>query len=203
MSALPKPFYTLEEYFALELVSEEKYEYWNGDVFVMSGASPQHERITRNLLTGLDTALEDRPCEVFPSNLRVKVPAFPPYRYPDVTGVCGEQTYETIGGVSVLTNPMLIAEVLSPSTESFDRGEKFTYYQSIPSFCEYLLLAQNRPHIAHYVKETNGRWLYEEVIGMDASLHIVTLDCTLPLSRLYRHVNFATAERSNYPRAIE
>ena len=110
---------------------------------------------------------------------------------------------ETIGGVSVLTNPMLIAEVLSPSTEAFDRGEKFTYYQSILSFCEYLLLAQNRPHIAHYVKDANGRWLYEEVIGMDASLRIVTLDCTLPLSRIYRKVNFATAERSTYPRAIE
>ena len=136
MSALPRRRYTLEEYFALELASEEKYEYWNGEVFVMSGASPQHERIVRNLLTGAEIALGERPCEVFPPNLRVKVPAAPPYRYPDLTGLCGAPIYENIGGVDALTNPMLIAEVLSPSTEAFDRGDKFTRYQSIPSFCE-------------------------------------------------------------------
>jgi Uma2 family endonuclease len=203
MSALPKPRYTLEEYFALELESELKYEYWHGEVFVMSGASPQHERIVRNTLTGLDIALDGRPCEAFPSNLRVKVPASPPYRYPDLTALCGEQIYETIGGLQVLTNPMLIAEVLSPSTESFDRGDKFDYYQSIASFCEYLLLAQDRPHVGHYIKQSDGRWLYEIVQGMDARLEIESLGCALSLSRIYRNVDFALAEKGKYPRMTE
>ncbi len=203
MSALPKPRYTLEEYFALELESELKYEYWDGEVFVMSGASPEHETIVLNTSTGLDIALEGRPCRVFPSNLRVKVPAAPPYRYPDLTALCGEPIYETIGGVRALTNPMLIAEVLSPSTESFDRGDKFNYYQSIPGFCEYLLLAQNGPRVGHYTKQADGRWLYEVVQGLETQLEIVSLGCALPLSRIYRNVNFETAEKGKYPRMAE
>lgn len=194
MSALRQHRYTLDEYFALERAAEGKYEYWNGEVFAMSGASPQHERIVGNLLTGLEIALGDRSCAVFPSNLRIKVPAAPPYRYADLTALCGEPVYENIGGIDALTNPQLIAEVLSPSTEAIDRGDKFTRYQSLPSFCEYLLLTQNRAHIVHYTKQPDGRWLYEEVAGIESSLHLASLDCDLALSRIYRNVNFAAAD---------
>ncbi|MGB9178663.1 MAG: Uma2 family endonuclease, partial [Pyrinomonadaceae bacterium] len=134
--------------------------------------------------------LRGRSCLIFPSNLRVKVPAFPPYRYPDLTVLCGKPVYESIGGVETLTNPTLIVEVLSPSTEAFDRGDKFTYYKSIPSFKEYLLIAQHRPHVTQYVKQSGGSWSYCEVNALTDTLQLPTLDCVLSLSEIYLDVEF-------------
>src|SRR6266853_4078292 len=128
----------------------------------MSGVSPNHAQIESNLNLELRLALRERGCRVFPANIRIKVPAAPPYRYPDLAVVCEKPIYEEIGGIKALTNPVLLVEILSPSTEADDRGDKFTYYKSIPSFREYLLIAQHRPHITHYVKQDDGRWSYEE-----------------------------------------
>ncbi|MGH9944774.1 MAG: Uma2 family endonuclease, partial [Pyrinomonadaceae bacterium] len=162
MSTQPEQRYTLEEYFALELASEDKYEFWDGRVFCMSGASFAHNQITRNLLTHLDSQLRERGCQVLPADMRVKVPAYPPYRYPDLTALCDRPEIEVVGGLEMLTNPALIVEVLSPSTEAFDRGDKFTYYKSISSFSEYLLIAQHRPHVSHFVRREGGVWTYME-----------------------------------------
>jgi Uma2 family endonuclease len=147
MTALSKHKYTLEEYFEIELKSEEKFEYWDGTIWSMAGASLEHERAVVNIGRHLTELSRERKCSVFGSNLRVKVPVYEPYRYPDLSAYCGEDVFEKIGGVDVLTNPQLLIEILSPSTEAFDRGDKFSYYKSIPSFCEYLLIATNRPHI--------------------------------------------------------
>lgn len=190
MSVQIKPRYSLEEYFALELASEEKYEYFNGEVFCMSGVSPNHAQLESNLNLALRLALRDRSCRVFPANIRVKVPAAPPYRYPDVTVVCEPPQYEKIGGIDALTNPLLLVEVLSPSTEAFDRGDKFSYYKSIPSFREYLLVAQHRPHLTHYLKQEDGRWIQEEADEASGGLYLPTLDCTLTLSQLYEGIEF-------------
>ncbi len=190
MSSQPKHLYSLEEYFALEIESEEKYEYFNGDAFCMSGVSPNHAQIESNLITTLNNTLRERGCRVFPANLRIKVPAAPPYRYPDLAVLCEKPVYEEIGGIETLINPALIIEVLSPSTEAFDRGDKFTYYKSVPSFGEYLLVAQHRPHVTHYVKQTGGKWEYEEANDTAATLYLPTIDCTLALDEVYRDVEF-------------
>lgn len=190
MSLQIKPRYTLEEYFALELASEEKYEYFNGEVFCMSGVSPNHAQLESNLITELNNQLRGRGCRVFPANIRIKVPAAPPYRYPDVTVVCEKPQYEKIGGIDALTNPVLLVEVLSPSTEAFDRGDKFSYYKSIPSFREYLLVAQHRPHLTHYLKQDDEKWMQEEADESSAGLYLPTLDCTLTLSQLYEGIEF-------------
>ena len=190
MSTQPRRRYTLEEYFALELATNEKYEYFAGEVFAMSGASPAHERVITNLIVALGAQLRGRSCSMFPSNLRVKVPGQPPYRYPDLTALCGTPRYEKIGGVEALTNPTLIIEVLSPSTEAYDRGDKFTHYKSIESFTEYLLIAQHRPHATHYVRGEGGRWTYEEVNDLDSSLRIAALACQLTLHDIYLDVEF-------------
>src|SRR5437764_13566178 len=108
MSVEAKPHYTLEEYFALELASEERYEYFNGEVFCMSGVSPNHAQIESNLNLALRLALRERGCRVFPANIRIKVPAAPPYRYPDLAVVCEKPIYEKIGGIDALTNPVLL-----------------------------------------------------------------------------------------------
>jgi Uma2 family endonuclease len=189
MSVQVKPRYTLEEYFELELASEERYEYFNGEVFCMSGVSPNHAQIESNLNLALRLALRERGCPVFPANIRIKVPAAPPYRYPDLAVVCDKPTYEEIGGIEALTNPALLIEVLSPSTEAYDRGDKFTYYKSIPSFREYLLVAQHRAHITHYFKQAD-KWEYEETNDLTSNLYLPSIDCTLALSEVYRDIEF-------------
>lgn len=191
MSTEIKRRYSLEEYLELERTSEEKYEYFNGEVFGMSGVSPNHAQIEINLITLLNNRLRERGCRVYPANVRVKVPSLPPYRYPDVSVLCDKPVYEEIGGVEALTNPTLIIEVLSSTTEAFDRGDKFSHYKSIPSFREYLLVAQHRLYITHYVKTTNKKWEQEEATEVAASLHLPTIDCTLALSEVYRDVEFS------------
>jgi Uma2 family endonuclease len=138
----------------------------------------------------LRAALRGRSCRVYPSNLRVKVPNQPPYRYPDLTALCGTPRYEMIGGLDALTNPALIVEVLSPTTEAYDRGDKFTHYKSIESFAEYVLVAQHRPHVTHYVKGEGGAWHYEELNELDGSLRLGTLGCRLELREVYEGVEF-------------
>lgn len=190
MAANPKHKYTLEEYFDLELSSEERYEYWDGEVFCMSGVSEQHAQVEGNFFFALRLRLQGRPCRVFPANMRIKVPTLPPYRYADVSVVCGEPVFEKIGGVDVLTNPTLIVEVLFDSTEAYDRGDKFTHYKSIPSLREYLMAAQHRPHITQYVKREDGSWSYCEVNDLSAGLEVPSLDCVLGLNEIYEGVTF-------------
>lgn len=190
MSVQVKPRYTLEEYFELERTSEERWEYFNGEVFCMSGVSPNHSRIERNAIIALSIKLGSRSCEVFTADMRIKVPAAPPYRYADLSVLCDEPVFEKIGGVEALTNPVIIVEILSASTEAYDRGDKFTNYKSITSLREYLLVAQHRPHITHYLRQAGEKWEYEEVNNLSAIISLPSLDCTLALSEVYRNVEF-------------
>jgi Uma2 family endonuclease len=195
MSSQLKHRYTLEEYFALERESQAKYEFWNGEVFCMSGASLAHNQIAINIGTEARLQLRERGCRVFPSDLRVKVPTFPPYRYPDLTALCGEPEIEKVGGLEMLVNPSLIVEILSRSTEGLDRGDKFSRYKSIPSFSEYLLIAQHRPHVSQFVKRENNIWTFEEFNDVRERVQCVSVPCEMALSEIYRDVIFNTAER--------
>jgi Uma2 family endonuclease len=190
MSTQTKLRYTLEEYLALERESEVKYEYWDGEIFAMSGGTLLHDQIMGNSYDLLRNQLRGRDCRIFTNNMQIKVPAAPPYRYGDGSVVCGSVEIERFNGADLLINPVLIIEVLSPSTEAYDRGDKFTYYKSIPGFREYLLIAQHRPHITHYVKSDTGKWDYEETNDLSSSIYLPTIDCTLALSEVYREVAF-------------
>jgi len=181
---------TLEEYFELDLASDEKLEYWNGNVWSMSGASLAHNFIVRNAGTEFDVQLRQHDCHVLPSDMRVKVPAFPPYRYPDLTALCGPLQIEKIGGLDVLVNPSLIVEVLSPSSEALDRGDKFSYYQSIPTFQEYLLIAQHRPYVSHYWKQEGRLWLLNDSTNLSDVISCNSVPCELSLTAIYRGVDF-------------
>ncbi|HSF23477.1 MAG TPA: Uma2 family endonuclease [Blastocatellia bacterium] len=197
MAAHPRRKYTLEEYFDLELSTNERYEYLNGDVFCMSGVSEQHDQIKGNLNLSLRLALRERPCRVFPANMRIKVPSLPPYRYADLSVACGEPVFEKIGGVDALTNPTLIIEVLSESTEAYDRGDKFTHYKSILSLREYLLVAQHRAHVTHYAQNEDGSWSYSEFNDVSASVHLPSVDCVLELASVYEGVTFPATPPPN------
>lgn len=190
MSTEVKRRYSLEEYLELERDSEVRYEFWNGEIYAMSGGTLSHDQIMGNLFDSLRTNLRSTDCRVFTNNMQIKVPAAPPYRYADGSVVCGKVEVERFNGNDLLLNPSLIVEVLSPTTEAFDRGDKFTYYKSIPSLREYLLIAQHRPHVTYYVKQTTGKWDYEETNDLTANFHLPTVDCTLALSDVYAGVEF-------------
>lgn len=197
MAAHPTRKYTLEEYFDLERSTNERLEFWNGEVFSMSGGSDEHDQIEGNTYLLLRVGLRDRDCRVFTGNMRIKVPSLPPYRYADVSALCGKPIFETIGGVDTLINPALIIEVLSDSTEAYDRGDKFTHYKSVPSLREYLLIAQHRPHITQYTKEDDGSWSYCEVNDLSANVHLSSVDCGLELREVYRNLTFPAVPATN------
>lgn len=185
--------YTLEDYIELEKTSEERLEFWDGNVRSMSGASLPHNQVQGNIYFALRSKLQGKGCSIFSADMRVKVPAYYPYRYPDLSALCGETKVEKFKGLDTLINPQLIVEILSDSTEAFDRGDKFTYYKSIESFCEYLLVAQHRPHVTQYVKQADNSWSYKEVNELSEKIYIASLDCELSLAELYQDVVFPSA----------
>jgi Uma2 family endonuclease len=189
----------LEEYLELDRQSEARLEYWDGEVFDMSGVSPQHAAIEVNLIFHLRTKLAGRGCHVFPANLRLRVPTLPPYRYGDVSALCGQPRFEMIIGIEALTNPSLIIEVLSPSTEAQDRGDKFTHYKSIPNLTEYLLIAQHRPHVSQFIRQADGSWNQREFNDLSEAVTLTTLACTLQLSEIYENVVFVPQPRALNP----
>lgn len=197
MSALPKKLYTLEEYIELEKNSEERYEFFEGtvrglgEVFAMAGGSPNHARISGNVYAEIQRQLKGTSCEAFNSDIRVFVPRALPYRYPDVSVVCGEPVFDDFQGQQRLVNPVVLIEVLSATTADYDRDEKFTEYQSIESFREYLLISQKRPHVIQYVRQSDGKWLRSDLLGLNTSVMLDAFNVTLPLSEIYQRVTFA------------
>ena len=192
--------YTLEEYLELDHESEEKIEFWNGHVFTLAGASDAHDRIQGNLYFHLRTKLRGKTCRVFLSDMRVKVPAYPPYRYPDLSALCGKTEIEKLGKQDLLINPQLIVEILSDSTADFDRGYKFTYYKSIESFTEYILIAQDRPHVSQFVKQSDNSWLNHEFNDINDNFYLESVGCEIELAELFRDVEFPEIEP---PRRLE
>lgn len=186
---LRHPYYTLEEYFALEGAGHARYEYWDGELVCMSGGTEQHIRISGSVYYSLRKQLEGGPCESFNSELPIKTPALPPYRYADASVVCGKPVLEKIEGFDVLTNPILIVEVLSPSSESRDRKEKRAAYQSLPSLMEYLLVAQDAPHVTHYLRQQDS-WERSDCGDLKATVSLPSIDCVLALSDVYQGVDF-------------
>lgn len=190
MQALKNQIYTLEEYLELDHNSEEKIEFWDGNVLTLAGVSETHDRIQGNGYFALRSKLQGKKCRVFLSDMRVDVPAYPPYRYPDLSALCGEAEFKNLGKQQLLVNPSVIIEILSDSTADFDRGYKFTYYKSIESFTEYILIAQDRPHVTHFVKQDENGWLHREFNAIGDKFYLTSLDCQLELAELYQDVEF-------------
>jgi Uma2 family endonuclease len=186
---IPKPKYTIEEYLDLDRTSEARYEYFDGEIFEMSGVHPNHVRLQQRLATSFVEGTKGRDCHVLLSDLRVVVPALPPFRYPDLSALCGKPEFENVGGLPCLLNPVLIVEILSPTTEAFDRGDKFSGYKSILSFREYLLISQYRKLVTHFVKQSEKFWLQSEYREGE-TLSIESLECELNIDELYQGINF-------------
>ncbi len=161
----------------------------------MTGASRNHNLIAANTNRSLGSQLDERPCEVYQSDMRVRVPSTGLYTYPDVVVVCGKPEFED-KELDTLLNPTLIIEVLSPSTEQYDRGKKFQDYRSIPSFREYIMIAQERAYVEHFVRQ-GVQWLFTEASTLDSVLTLSSIECTLTLSDIYKKVSFEPEERPN------
>ncbi|HKF54213.1 MAG TPA: Uma2 family endonuclease [Blastocatellia bacterium] len=186
----PRHFYSLDEYFALEHAGDARYEYWDGDIVCMSGGTEAHGRIGGNVFYRLRQRLEGGPCLALTGDVAVKTPTLPPYRYPDATVACGDLKFQNVRGVDALINPIVIVEVLSPTTALHDREDKFTAYKAIPTFREYLLIAQDAPQITHYIRQEDGLWLPEEVSDAKARLSLGSIGISLSPSELYEGVTF-------------
>lgn len=182
-------YVTPEEYLAAERLSETRSEYLDGGVSPMTGASLNHGRIVVNVTTELVIQLRGRNCEVLVTEMKVRVQESRKFFYPDVLVLCGEPQFHD-GRKDIITNPVLVIEVLSPSTEAFERGTKFQAYRTIESLKEYLLVAQDRPLVELYVRNEDGKWTLTETIGLESSLALPSVGCTLNLGAVYDKVDF-------------
>jgi Uma2 family endonuclease len=196
--AQPKPLYTGEEYLALEREVEYRSEYYDGEIYAMAGESEPHGIISANTARHLGNQLEGKPCVTFIKDMKVRSGMLPPsrfsrkgfYSYPDIVVVCGERQYHDTYR-DVLLNPTVIIEVLSPSTETFDRGRKaWRYRHHLPSLIDYLLVAQDEPFVDHFHKDPDGRWFLASYYGLEAEIQLASIDCTLRLSDIYDRIEF-------------
>ncbi len=180
-------YLTPEEYLALERSAETKSEYLDGEMIAMPGSSREHNLIVANLVAELRQQLKGRPGEVYPSDLRVWIPESRRYVYPDVAVVRGEPRLQDAHG-DVLLNPTLIIEVLSPGTESYDRGKKSEHYRSIESLAEYVLVSQAEPRVERYVRQRDGRWSFGETLDPAAVVMLPSVGCRLAMVEIYDKV---------------
>ncbi len=177
---------SVAEYLAAERTSDQKHEYFRGEIFAMAGGSREHNLIATNIAGELRGALREQPCEVYSSDMRVKVEATGLHTYPDVSVVCGEPKFEE-DKRDTLLNPIVIFEILSDTTEAYDRGKKFENYRAIPLFSEYVLASQNEVLVEHFVRQSDGGWVMRELRSGE-SITLTSIGCTLPLDEAYLKV---------------
>lgn len=191
MSAVPATtFISIEEYLEQEETALEKHEYYYGEVFAMAGGTVNHNTIMGNTLSEINQFLKGKACRVFPSDLKVQIEANSLFTYPDISLVCGPlERWKNRD--DVITNPVVIIEVLSRSTENYDRGQKFKLYRAIPSLQEYILISSTEALVEHYKKQAAHAWTLNEKKGLENSLEIETVQFSCALSDIYRDVSFA------------
>jgi Uma2 family endonuclease len=192
MSAVPKKKYTEAEYLAIEREAEYKSEFYNGEIFAMAGATYDHNRVKDNLASALNRQLTGGPCYALTSDMKVKVKATGLFAYPDIVVMCDPPEFldET---KTVLLNPAVVVEVLSPSTEKYDRGTKFRHYQRVSSLREIVLVAQDEPVCERFVRQADGTWNLATATHLEEDLIFVTIPARVRLSEIYAGITFPEA----------
>jgi Uma2 family endonuclease len=180
-------YYTKDEYLEMEAIAAYKSEYYSGEIFAMSGGTPAHSLICVNMIRRIAEAVDSKNCRCFESNMKLEIPAADAFVYPDIMLVCGEIRLAE-NTRDVITNPVLIIEVLSPGTESFDRGKKFEYYRSIPSLKEYVLVSQEKQIVEIYFRQNRGTWLYTVAQGLDKTILLNSIEYEIALKEIYHKV---------------
>ncbi len=188
-----KTYYTRDEYLELEEKADFKSEFFNGEILAMSGGSRNHSVICFNLNRRIGEAIDNKDCIGFDSNMKLDISEHNLFLYPDVTVVCGEIEFIE-NRTDIIRNPVLIIEVLSPSTQEFDRGDKFKYYRTLPSLQEYVLISQNEPVVEVYHKQDENNWLYTVSKGLEGTVVFRTIQHEFFLKDIYQKVDL-TGER--------
>lgn len=191
MSTVPKQFITPEQYLYRERNAEFRSEYFRGEMFAMAGASANHNLIVGNCVQNIGQQLKKKPCRVYPSDLKLRIQATGLYTYPDLSVVCGEPQLESDHG-DVLLNPVVLIEVLSDSTEAYDRGKKFEHYRTIPSLKHYVLIAQDRHSIDCFSLNPDGSWSLTACQTLTGMVELATIDSQLSAVEVYDKVVFPT-----------
>ena len=189
MQKLAKKYYTPEEYLEFEEIAEYKSEYYQGEIFAMAGASINHNRITGNVFTGLNQGLTKKNCEAFINEMRIWVSSKDLFTYPDILVICGKPEFYPNRN-DTITNPLIIIEVLSDSTKNYDRGEKFEFYRSIPTFREYILIDQYKIHIEHFYIADNEKWTLVEYNDLSDILKLTKINFNISIKEIYSRVSF-------------
>ncbi|MGA9773154.1 MAG: Uma2 family endonuclease [Blastocatellia bacterium] len=188
MASQPQSYITPEQYLELERKADHvRSEYFNGEIFAMAGASRRHILIITNLVIQLGAQCKKRPCEVYSTDMRLRVSPTGLYTYPDVIVMCGEPIFADDQNDTLL-NPTLIIEVLSDSTKDYDRGGKFEHYRKIESFKEYVLIAQDKPHVEDFIRQPDNRWMFSETNNLQDTIELASVNCHLALSEIYDKV---------------
>lgn len=180
---------TPEEYLQVERQSETKHEYFDGEIFAMAGASRKHCKISANLIYSFMGRFKGTSCNVYSNDFRVKIKKTGLYTYPDVIITCGKEILED-QVKDTLLNPLILIEILSPSTESYDRGKKFSHYRQIESLQNYVLVSQDEPHIELFERQINHQWILSEKVGLENSIEIPAINYLLPLVEVYDKIDF-------------
>jgi Uma2 family endonuclease len=184
MALNPNYYVTPEEYLAIERKAETKSEYVDGIVYAMAGATERHNTLVANLIMSIGIQLRGRPCKVYPSDLKVRIPNSTRFFYPDVSVVCGETLFAD-DHKDVILNPILLVEVLSEATAAFDRGTKFIAYQQIESLKECLLVAQSEQLVEHFTRQRGDSWIYRKVTSAEGVLTLSSIQCEITLKEIY------------------
>jgi Uma2 family endonuclease len=187
MQTQPKHFVTPQDYLAWERQQETRHEWFDGEVYAMTGASRGHNLVCVNVIASLHAQLRGKSCEVYNNDMRVKVSETGMYTYPDIVAVCGQPEFED-AAVDTLLNPVLIVEVLSDSTERYDRGAKFAHYRNLPSLQDYLLVAQTECRVEHYRRQDGNRWLLSEYRGLEDIIELDSVKSRLLVADMYERV---------------
>lgn len=183
-----------ERYLVMERESQERHEFLSGHIYAMAGASETHVLVAGNISAALHAAFRHRPCVAFQSDMRVRIESVGLYTYPDVIAVCGERKYSDTHNDTLL-NPQVICEILSDSTESYDRGQKFEWYRTVPSITDVLLISQKKPLVEQYTRQPDGSWVLHERRSGDPVM-LASLGCELAVDEIYLKVDFTQEAKS-------
>jgi len=192
MIAQPIPSYTVEHYLHLERSGDSKHEYFDGQIFALAGSSENHNLISAHILGILYSQVRKRPCRVYPSDMRVKITRTKLYTYPDITVLCGAPLFDD-AEADTLLNPTVIFEILSPSTEKYDRGKKFEHYRTIETLQEYILVSQDKHLVEQYTRQTDTMWLLTVHDRVESQLSLLSVNCTLLLADIYEDLELDEA----------
>lgn len=198
MSALPTSYISPEEYLAMERRASTKSDYYAGAIFAMAGASQAQSLIAINLAVLVASQLRNGPCKVYNSDLRVKISATGLYTYPDISVICGTPRFDD-KNKDTLLNPAVLFEILSKSTESYDRGDKFQHYRTLDSLTDYVLVSQDKPLLEHFARQPEDKWLLSTYSGLDAVATITSIACDLAMADVYDKVDFPDAREEPGP----